>query len=90
MKKKKWEEEKKEKEITKLAMEKERRELIFKKREQEKKEFYSRLEEAKKKFASAQDNLEQVLQVQQTEKKVSFKDGASEKVALNAFYIDLN
>ena len=90
MKNKKWEEERNEQEVAKLASEKERRQLILKKREQEKKEFDNRLEESKKKFDLAQANLEQVLERQQCEKKVSFKDGPSAKVELTAFYNILN
>ena len=57
-----WEEERKEKEATKLALEKERREMILKKRDQERKDLDYRLEKSRKKLTLAQANLENVLQ----------------------------
>ena len=80
MKNKKWEEEKIEREAMKVAMERERRKMIIKKREQEKIEFYSRLEEAQKKLALAQDNFEQVLKRQQNEQKFSLGAAGLAKV----------
>ena len=62
------EEEREEKEAVKLALEKERRELILKKRDQERKDLDYRLEESRKKLTLAQANLENVLQ---NEKNVS-------------------
>ena len=74
-----WEQEKREKEIEKQAKERERREMLHKKREREKEEFFLRLKESEKKFADAQNNLEQV-QRNQMEKKVSFDNIVSTKV----------
>lgn len=80
LKNKEWEEEKRQQETAKQIQENQRREMILKKREIEKEEFYRRLEESQKKFVEAQDNLEQVIQRQQFEKKVSFNDVVSAKV----------
>ena len=82
LKNKKWEEEKRQQEAEKQIQENQRREMILKRREIEKEEFYRRLEESQKKFVEAQDNLEQVVQRQQLEKKVSFNDVVSAKVGL--------
>jgi biopolymer transport protein ExbD len=83
LKNKEWEEEKRQQEAEKQIQENQRREMILKKREIEKEEFYRRLEESQKKFVEAQDNLEQVIQRQQFEKKVSFNDVVSAKVDLH-------
>ena len=74
VKKRDWKEEKRQKDISKQIQEKERREIIQKKRENEREEFYRRLENSKQKFADAQNNLDQVMQKQQLEKKVSFNN----------------
>ena len=87
VKNREWEEEKKQKDISKQIQEKERREMTQKKRENEREEFYRRLENSKQKFADAQNNLEQVMQKQQLEKKVSFNNFVSTKVDLNIFRI---
>ena len=68
MKHRQWEEERREKEATKLALEKERRKMILKKRDQERKDLDYRLEESRKKLTLAQAILENVLQ---NEKNVS-------------------
>ena len=78
--KKNWEKDKKVKELTNQAAEKESSEKLQRKREQEKKEFYTRLEVAKKRLVSAQEKLEQVLQSPKSEKKVTFSDGVPAKV----------
>ena len=62
MKHKKWEKERNENEVAKLAMENERRQWILKKQEHERMQFYQRLEESKKKLACAQANLQKVLE----------------------------
>jgi colicin import membrane protein len=86
LKNKEWEEEKRQQEAEKQIQENQRREMILKKREIEKEEFYRRLEESQKKFVEAQDNLEQVIQRQQIEKKVSFNDVVSAKVELTGYF----
>ena len=53
--------------------------MIAKKREKEREEFFRRLEESRKKFAEAQDNLKQF------EKKVSFNNEVYEKVIFCIF-----
>ena len=68
MKHRQWEEERREKEATKLALEKERRKMILKKRDQERKDLDYRLQESRKKLSLAQANLEKELL---TEKNVS-------------------
>ena len=68
MKHQQWEEERREKEAAKFALEKERREMIMKKRAQERKDLDYRLEESRKKLTLAQANLEKVLQ---NEKNIS-------------------
>ena len=68
MKHRQWEEEKQETEAAKLALEKERREMILKKRDQERKDLDYRLEESRKKLTLAQTNLEKVLR---NEKNIS-------------------
>ena len=82
LKNKEWEDEKRQRESEKQIQENQRREMILKRREIEKEEFYRRLEESQKKFVEAHDNLEQVIQRQQFEKKVSFNDVVSAKVGL--------
>ena len=74
MKHRQWEEERKEKEAAKLALEKERRELILKKRDQERKDLDYRLQESRKKLTLAQANLEKELQNEKnvSEAKVEF------------------
>ena len=62
MKHKKWEKERKENEVAKLAMDNERRQWILKKQEHERMQFYQRLEESKKKLAFAQANLQEVVE----------------------------
>jgi hypothetical protein len=69
MKHRQWEEERKEKEAAKLALEKERMELILKKRDQERKDLDYRLQESREKLTLAQTNLEKVLLV---EKNISY------------------
>ena len=66
-------------------LEKERKEMIYKKREKEKEDFYRRLKESEKKFSDAQNNLEQVVQRQQlaNSKKVSFDNIVSTKVVFS-------
>ena len=61
MKHRQWEEERREKEETKLALEKERRTMILKKRDQERKDLDYRLQESRKKLTLAQANLEKEL-----------------------------
>ena len=68
MKHKKWEKERNENEVAKLAMENERRQWIIKKQEHERMQVYQRLEESKKKLAFAQTNLQKVLENEKNHK----------------------
>ena len=78
MKHKKWEKERNENEVAKLAMENERRQWIIKKQEHERMQVYQRLEESKKKLAFAQTNLQKVLENEKNHKlKKSAKVGFS-------------
>ena len=67
-------------EAHKNAFEKERREIVARKRDREREDFYRRLEEAQQKLIVAQNNLEKVLQKHQQEKKVTFKESSPTKV----------
>ena len=75
--KQQWLREKEVEEAHKNAFEKERREILAKKRDQEREDFYRRLEEAQQKLLIAQNNLEKVLEKHQQEKRVTFKEGGS-------------
>ena len=68
MKRRQWEEERKEREAIELALEKERREMILKKRDRERKYLDYHLQESRNKLTVAQANLERELQ---NEKNVS-------------------
>ena len=61
-KQKRWLREREVEEAHKTAFEKERREIIAKKRDKEREDLYRRLEEAQQKLIIAQNNLEKVLQ----------------------------
>ena len=76
-KKQQWIREKEVEETHRNAFEKERREIIAKKRDQEREDFYRRLEEAQQKLLVAQNNLEKVLQKHQQEKRVTFKESGT-------------
>ena len=79
-KKQQWLREKEVEDAHRNAFEKERREILAKKRDQEREDFYRRLEEAQKKLLVAQNNLEQVLQKHHQEQRVTFKESSSSKV----------
>ena len=79
-KQKRWLREREVEEAHKTAFEKERREIIARKRDKEREDFYRRLEEAQQKLIIAQNNLEKVLQKHQQEKKVTFKETSPAKV----------
>ena len=82
-KKQQWLREKEVEDAHRNAFEKERREILAKKRDQEREDFYRRLEEAQKKLLVAQNNLEQVLQKHHQEKRVTFKESSWSKVRCN-------
>jgi hypothetical protein len=76
MKHKKWEKERNENEVAKLAMENERRQWILEKQKYERMKFYQQLEESKKKLAFAQTNLQKGLEDEKNHKlKKSAKVG---------------
>ena len=79
-KKQRWLREKEVEDAHRNAFEKERREILAKKRDKEREDFYRRLEEAQQKLLVAQNNLEQVLQKHHQEKRVTFKESSSSKV----------
>lgn len=79
-KQKQWIREREVEEAHKNAFEKERREIVARKRDREREDFYRRLEEAQQKLIVAQNNLEKVLQKHQQEKKVTFKESSPTKV----------
>lgn len=73
-------------EAHKNAFEKERREILAKKRDHEREDFYRRLEEAQQKLLIAQNNLEKVLQNHHQEKRVTFKETSSASTKVMQLY----
>ena len=71
IKHKKWEIERNENEVAKLAFENERRQWILKKQEHEKMQVHQRLEKSKKRLACAQANLQKVLENEKNHKPKS-------------------